>query len=231
MQLLTPIPKLDTVFPPVDLMKRGQTGNAFGVLSGPKRIREDERVLEAFLNPARTEESGDWMLAMFGRTSGHDMEAIDIANDGHITNLPQGSIVEVPGELDAFGARGRAIGALPQACASLCERMLVAHEAAVEACVYRSREAALRSIAFEPTVHDLYQIEDLLDDLLDVNAQYLDPDFVAALRRPGPRGRVGLVEPAADNTMVPDAPLPAGVPEQDVLVGAAWGANLGNLAD
>lgn len=231
MQLSTPIPKLDMAFPPVELMKEGKARNALGVLGAPQRIREDESVLQAFLNPARTEESGDWMLALSGRTAPHRVEAINIANDGHITNLPQGSIVEVPGELDASGPRGQAIGALPQACASLCERMLVSHEAAVEACVERSREAALRSIAFEPTVRDLYSIEDLLDDLLETNERYLDPELLAALKRPGPRGRVSLVTPAPDNEMVPEAPLPEGIPEQDVLVGAAWGSNLGNLAD
>lgn len=231
MQLSTPIPKLDMAFPPIELMKEGKARNAIGVLAGPERIRTDPTVLERFLAPARTEESGDWMLALSGRTPPHAVEAINVSNDGHITNLAQGSIVEVPGVLDASGPRGFAVGALPSTLASLCERMLIAHESAVEACVYRSREAALRSLAFEPTVHDLYGLEALLDDLLDTNARYLDPQFVADLKRPGPRGRAGLVEPAPDNEMVPEAPLPPGIPEQDVLVGAAWGSNLGNLAD
>lgn len=231
MQHSTPIPKLDMAFPPVQLMKDGLAQNRLGVLGGPERIRRDPAVLERFLNPPRTEESGDWMLALFGRTGAHQVEAINVPNNGHITNLPPGSIIEVPGTLDAHGPRGFAIGELPATLASLCQRMLVCHEKAVEACVYRSREAALQSIALEPTVRDLYECEALLDDLLDVNARYLDPELAAALRKPGPRGRVGIVQPAPTNTMVPETPLPEGIPEQDVLVGAAWGSNLGNLAD
>ena len=215
----------------MELIKDGLAQNRLGVLGGPERIRSDPAVLERFLNPPRTEESGDWMLALSGRTGPHQVEAINVPNDGHITNLPAGSIVEVPGTFDAYGPRGFAVGELPATLASLCQRMLVCHEKAVEACVHRSREAALQSIAFEPTVRDLYECEALLDDLLDVNARYLDPELVAALRRPGPRGRVGLVQLALTNTMTPEAPMPEGVPEQDVLVGAAWGSNLGNLAD
>jgi alpha-galactosidase len=187
--------------------------------------------LKTFLNPSRTEESGDWMLALHGRTPPRHMEALDIPNNGHIANLPANSIVEVPGDIDTAGARGYAIGALPAPIASLCQRMLVAHEAAVEACVHADRAAALRSLAFEPTVRDLYVIEDLLDDLLTVNARYLAPEFVAKMKKRDSAKRVALVEPAADNPMRPDAPLPPGIPAQDVLTGAAWGANLGNLSD
>lgn len=230
MQLSTPIPKLDVAFPPAEMMKAGLAANTHSVVSVDQRIR-DPKVLHAFLNPARTEESGDWMLALQGRTPPRHMEALDIPNRGHILNLPSNSIVEVPGDVDAAGARGYAIGELPAPIASLCQRMLVAHESAVEACVNADRDAALRSLAFEPTVRDLYVLEDLLDDLLKVNAAYLAPEFVARMARRDSSRRVALVEPAADNPMRPDAPLPPGIPAQDVLTGSAWGANLGNLSD
>jgi alpha-galactosidase len=229
MQETTPIPKLDVAFPPAEIMKAGQALNANSVAGAAERIKDPE-LLKSFLNPSRTEETGDWMLAMHGRAEAHRFEAVNIANDGHIGNLPANSIVEVPAVIDTQGARGLAIGNLPPAAASLCLNMLVAHEAAVEACVSQSREAALQSLAFEPTVQDLYVVEDLLDDLLDANKQYLSDDLYESLRRPSGR-RVELVEPDPSNTMVPGAPGPEGIPEQDVLVGAAWGSNLGNLAD
>jgi hypothetical protein len=230
MQLSTPIPKLDVAFPPTDMMKAGLADNARSVPTVGDRIR-DPKVLQKFVNPARTEESGDWMLALHGRMPLRHMEALNIPNNGHITNLPHNSIVEVPGDIDASGPRGFAIGELPATIASICQRMLVTHEAAVEACVYADRAAALRSLAFEPTVRDLYVLEDLLDDLLAVNARYLDAEFLAKMQRKDSARRVGLVAPAPTNTMVPDAPMPPGIPEQDVLVGMAWGGNLGNLAD
>ena len=230
MQLSTPIPKLDVAFPPADMMKAGMASNALSVTSVGERIR-DPKMLRNFLNPARTEESGDWMLALHGRTLPRHMEALNIPNNGHITNLPQNSIVEVPGDIDASGPRGYAIGEVPATIASICQRMLVTHEAAVEACVNADRGAALRSLAFEPTVRDLYVLEDLLDDLLAVNARYLDPEFLSSMQRRDSARRVALVEPAPTNTMRPDAPMPPGIPAQDVLTASAWGSNLGNLAD
>jgi hypothetical protein len=109
--------------------------------------------------------------------------------------------------------------------------MLVAHESAVEACVHASREAALRSIAFEPTVQDLSIAEDLLDALLDANAKYLDPDFVAKLKKKDARKRVAIVEASPDNPLRPDAPPPPPPPAMDLLAGTQWGAEMGNMSD
>lgn len=230
MQLSIPIPSLDTIFPPRELIHNGKVGNLQAALAAGKRIK-DPKVLEAFLNPPRTEETGTWMEALHGRIPAYYVEAIDISNDGHITNLPRGSIIEVPGMIDPSGPRGFTFGELPPGIASLCQNMLVAHEAAVEACVHHSREAALHSLAFEPTVQDLSIIDDLLDALLDVNSQYLDPDFIADLKRKDIRRRVAPIEPAPDNPLRPDAPTPESTPSLDIVVGRYWGGEVGNLAD
>ena len=230
MQRAIPIPSLETVFPPGEDILAGKVANVYAAAEAAERIKKPE-VLEAFLNPARTEETGTWMEALHGRIPKYHVEAIDIPNDGHITNLPQGSIVEVPGDIDVGGAHGYAIGELPSTIASLCQRMLVTHELAVEACVHRSREAALGSLAFEPTVRDLSVIEDLFDALLDVNSKYLDPEFVAEMRKKEGCRRVALVEPAPDNPMRPDAPAPENPPVLDIVAGTYWGAESGNLAD
>jgi alpha-galactosidase len=230
MQKSIPIPSLDEIFPPREDIREGKVGNVHAAVLAGDRIKNPE-VLEKFLNPSRYEESGDWMEALHGRSAPHQVEAINIPNDGHITNLPQNSIVEVPGVIDPSGPRGFAIGALPAPIASLCENMLVAHESAVEACVYTSREAALRSLAFEPTVKDLTIIEDLLDALLDVNSKYLEPEFVEKMKKRNPAKVVEVVTPAPDNPMTPDAPQPEGSPGLDVVVGSYWGGESGNLAD
>jgi alpha-galactosidase len=230
MQLSIPIPSLDVIFPAQDIVRAGKAANVNSSIEVGKHIK-DPGVLEAFVHPARTEETGSWMLAMHGRSPLHHFEALNLPNKGHITNLPNNSIVEVPGDIDASGARGYAVGELPSTIASLCQRMLVAHEAAVEACVYQSREAALRSLAFEPTVRDLCIIEDLLDALLDVNSKYLDAEFVAALKKKDPRKQVAVVPPAPDNPMRPDAPAPKVTPVLDILVGAYRGAEMGNMSD
>ena len=230
MQLSIPIPNLDVIFPPKDVIASGKASNVNNAVNCAKRIK-DPKVLNAFLNPARTEETGTWMEAMHGRIPSYHFEAINLPNDGHITNLPNGSIIEIPGDIDASGARGFAIGDLPPEIASLCQRMLVAHESAVEACIFHSREAAIRSLAFEPTVHDLSVIEDLFDSLLDVNQKYLSSEFVADMRRKNNYKKVSVIEPAPDNELRPDAPAPENPPALDILTGAYWGADMGNLSD
>jgi hypothetical protein len=109
--------------------------------------------------------------------------------------------------------------------------MVTVHQLAVDALVHRSREAALQSIALEPTVKDLYVVEDLLDALLVANSRYLDPEFVEALRSKSTHRRVVLVEPAPDNALRPDAPPPEVPPTLDIVAATFWGAEMGNLAD
>lgn len=81
---------------------------------------------------------------------------------------------------------------------------------------HASREGALRSIAFEPTVQDLTVAEDLLDALLDANTKYLDPAFVAKIEKKDARRRVA-VEASPDNPFRPDALHPP--PAMDLLAG------------
>ncbi len=230
MQESTPIPSLDAIFPPKDVVYAGKAANVNSIAKVAQHIRKSE-VLNAFLHPARFEETGDWMLALHGRTPAYHIEAINIPNDGHIVNLPKGAIVEVPGRIDRTGPRGFAIGELPLAAATLCHRMVAAHQLGTDALVHRSREAALQSIALEPTVKDLYIVEDLFDALLDANSRYLEPDFVSALRRKSASRRVALVEAAPDNPLRPDAPAPEAPPALDIVAGTFWGAEMGNLAD
>jgi hypothetical protein len=171
------------------------------------------------------------MQALHGRIPIYFFEGIDIPNDGHISNLPKGSIVEVPGDIDSNGVHGWTVGELPLPLASLCQRMLVTHEMAVEACVHASREAALQSLAFEPTVKDLSIVEDLLDALLDVNEKYMSAELVTGLREKNSWKRIAPVEPAPDNPMRPDAPPPDVTPVLDIVAGTYWGGEVGNLAD
>jgi len=86
-------------------------------------------------------------------------------------------------------------------------------------------------LAFEPTVHDLSIIEDLLDALLDVNQKYLSKEFVTDMKKKNNYKVVTIIEPAPDNELRPDAPTPKNPPKLDILTGAYWGASMGNLSD
>lgn len=230
MQQSIPIPSLDSVYASTDDILAGNAANVHAALQAAERIK-DEAVLKAFLNPPRYEETGTWMEALHGRIPKYHVEAINIPNKGHITNLPEKSIIEVPGYIDPSGAWGFAIGDLPTPIASICHRMVIANELAVEACVSQSREAALQSLALEPTIRDLSVVDDLLDALLEVNQRYLAPEFVENLKNRKKIFGVSPVEPHPDNPLRPDAPKPENPQVLDVVLGDYWGSQSGNLSD
>lgn len=99
--------------------------------------------------------------------------AVDIPNEGYISNLPDGAIVEVPGVVSGFGVRGLGVGPLPEPIAALCRTQLTVASLAVDAAVSGSRELALQALLVDPMVNDIDRACALLDEMLDVQRGYL----------------------------------------------------------
>ena len=110
--------------------------------------------------------------------------SVNIPNEGYITNLPCGSIVEVPAVASGMGIRGVAIGDLPEPAAELCRRQVAVAELAVEAAVKGDRTKALQALLLDPMITDVQQARGLLDDYLKAHAPLL-PQFRRARRRGG----------------------------------------------
>ncbi len=104
------------------------------------------------------------------------MPAVNIPNEGCITNLPREAIVEVPALANASGICGLSIGELPKAIAALCEHQVRVQELVVEAAATGSRELALQALLIDPVVHSLEAARKTLDELLWAHAPYL-PQF------------------------------------------------------
>ncbi len=104
------------------------------------------------------------------------MEAVNIPNKGHITNLPEGAIVEVPGIINADGVNGLAVGDLPPLVAELCRREAALVDLVVQAGVEGDREAALQALALDPHIDDLDLARDVLATYLEAFAEWL-PQF------------------------------------------------------
>ena len=101
--------------------------------------------------------------------------AVNIPNEGYITNLPQGAIVEVPGLISALGVRGLGVGSLPEGIAALCRTQIDVASLAVDAAVTGDRQVALQALLVDPMVNDIDQARSLLDELLQLQADYLPP--------------------------------------------------------
>jgi alpha-galactosidase len=102
--------------------------------------------------------------------------AVNLPNQGYITNLPEGAIVEVPGLLSGAGIQGLGVGALPQGIAELCHREIVVVRLCVDAAVSGDRQTALQCLLLDPVITDLDVAQQVLDDYLETYRQYV-PQF------------------------------------------------------
>jgi alpha-galactosidase len=102
--------------------------------------------------------------------------AVNIPNLGHIANLPEGAIVEVPAVVGDWGIQGLDVGPLPELVAELCRREIAVAGLAAEAGVTGDREAALHALLLDPCISDLDTARAILDAYLDEYAPYL-PQF------------------------------------------------------
>ena len=102
--------------------------------------------------------------------------AVNLPNQGYITNLPAGAIVEVPGLMSGAGVLGVGVGALPTGIAELCRRELAVVQLAVDAAVTGDRQLALQALLLDPVITDLDVAQQILDDYLETYRSYL-PQF------------------------------------------------------
>jgi alpha-galactosidase len=101
---------------------------------------------------------------------------VNIPNQGHITNLPDGAIIELPALVGGWGVRGLNIGPLPEAVAELCRRETAVAGLAVDAAVTGNQQKALQALLIDPCINDVDTARAILDAYLTEYAAYL-PKF------------------------------------------------------
>jgi alpha-galactosidase len=107
--------------------------------------------------------------------------AVNIPNRGHIANLPDGAIVELPALVGGWGIRGLNTGPLPEMVAELCRREIAVAGLAVEAAVRGDRQTALQALLLDPCINDIDTARAILDAYLAEYAEYL-PQFGASMQ-------------------------------------------------
>ena len=106
---------------------------------------------------------------------------VNTANTGLITNLPVGAPVEVPGVIDAVGARPLYVGDLPPQCAALNRAFLNVVDLTVRAAVEERPEYIRQALLADPATAAQIPVEQifaLADAMIDAHQEYLP----AALR-------------------------------------------------
>jgi alpha-galactosidase len=102
--------------------------------------------------------------------------AANLPNQGQISNLPIGAIVETPVHVDGAGIHPVHIGALPEPSAELCRRELNVAQLCIDAAVEGSYEKALQCLLLDPVISDLQTARNILDDYLNTYREHL-PQF------------------------------------------------------
>ncbi len=134
-------------------------------------IVSGKRELDIQPNPS---ERADAIIGELLTNSNAYEQAVNIPNQGAITNLPDDAIVEVPALVNSFGVSGMKVGRLPEAIAALCQREISIAKLITTASIKGDREPVLQ--AFALMLPDLSIAEQMLDDYIEVHKKYL-PQF------------------------------------------------------
>ena len=147
-----------------------------------------------FSYETRSEEHGSWIIE--ARETGRVYRGhFNVPNDGCIDNLPQESIVEVPGYVDRNGLSIPQVGELPLACAAICSASIHVQHLAVEAAVHGDVDLLKQAMMMDPligAVCDPDEIWQMTDEMLVTQAKWL-PQYKKSL--PDAKKRLAASKP------------------------------------
>ncbi|GHO44404.1 alpha-glucosidase/alpha-galactosidase [Ktedonospora formicarum] len=138
----------------------------------PNWLREEP---DTFTPETRSEEHGSYIIEALetGRVyRGH----FNIVNKGHITNLPDGCVIEIPGYVDKNGINMPVVGNLPLACAATCSASVRVQEMGMEAAVRGDVTLLKQAMLHDPLVGAVCNPEEvwqMTDDMLIAQAAWL----------------------------------------------------------
>ena len=108
----------------------------------------------------------------------------NVVNRGHITNLPDGCVVEIPGYVDRTGLNMPTVGDLPLACAATCSASVRVQQMGVEAAVHGDVTLLKQAMLHDPLVGAVCNPEEvwqMTDEMLAAQAQWL-PQYADAIQ-------------------------------------------------
>ncbi|HEY4386229.1 MAG TPA: alpha-glucosidase/alpha-galactosidase [Ktedonobacteraceae bacterium] len=130
----------------------------------------------------RSEEHGSYIIEALetGRVyRGH----FNVINQQHITNLPDGCTIEIPGYVDKNGINMPIVGALPLACAATCAASVRVQEMGMEAAVHGDVTLLKQAMLHDPLVGAVCNPEEvwqMTDEMLVAQAQWL-PQYASEI--------------------------------------------------
>jgi len=102
---------------------------------------------------------------------------VNVPNEGSITNLPQGAIIEIPALIDVRGIRPLYMGKIPKGLVGLTSAIIVWEELTVDAALAGDRNLVVQALMAHPQWPiTLDKAERLCDEMLKAHSKYL-PQF------------------------------------------------------
>jgi alpha-galactosidase len=151
----------------------------------PPKITADER----------SEEHGSFIIESLetGRIyRGH----FNVINHDHITNLPNGCVIEIPGYVDRTGINMPTVGDLPLACAATCSASVRVQEMGMEAAVHGDPTLLKQAMLHDPLVGAVCNPEEvwqMADEMLVAQSEWL-PQYAKEI--PAAKKRIAQHESA-----------------------------------
>ncbi len=102
--------------------------------------------------------------------------AVNIPNDGLITNIPEDLVIEISTRVNKQGVHGVKIGELPKSIAALLRIEASIQDLCVDAVLKKSKELALTCLAIDPNVGSFEMAENIFNEMSDLQKNYL-PKF------------------------------------------------------
>jgi len=99
--------------------------------------------------------------------------AVNVPNNGAISNLPPEAVVEVPAVIGANGVTPLRVGALPKAIATVLTQRSQQQELTVTAAREQSREMALQALYLDPLVASYQKATGILNDAISFDSKHL----------------------------------------------------------
>lgn len=130
----------------------------------------------------RSEEHGSYIIEAL-ETGRPYRGYFNVVNRGHITNLPDGCIVEIPGYVDRTGINMPVVGDLPMACAATCSATVRVQQMAMEAAVTGNATLLKQAMLHDPltgAVCNPEEVWQLVDEMLVAQVAWL-PNFASEI--------------------------------------------------
>ena len=176
-------------------------GSAPRVATGSRPISPtgSRRNRRSLSQERRSEEHGSYIIE--GLETGRIYRGhFNVVNQGQITNLPDGCIIEIPGYVDHNGINMPVVGDLPLACAATCSASVRVQQMAMEAAVHGDVTLLKQAMLHDPltaAVCNPEEIWQMTDEMLVAQAQWL-PQYADSI----PAAQARLDEAVANGTRV-----------------------------